>query len=568
MPVVCPERKRLDFKKQEGQKSRKQRPSSPSPVKSPDADEGEEESRHASPQDSKEEKGKPARKEKKAIAVDEDDSEVEVAQTKRTRNGNRSSKRKRRAVSESEFNQSQESDAEVVTRPRRKLRRGAASKPTIVLDDDEDEEKEDGLEKSQKEEEKEEDEDEDDDEPLVTPARRRRRNIVSEDPQTPRRGSDQDKIDIEEDLEDLQDSVVKETRTRGRLANSARAQRQQHLEMLRRRRAGDRSEDIPESESEPEESSEEAEDEDEEAASDENQSPTNYQTRLNFQPENSDVESAIASNEDLDRYDDDFVLEDEENDTLGVPTGLEDMPFEFTRHAYKQTKEYFRDTVEWMVFNQLNPAFPRSAAMYQAAFSKVEVEVKGWTGSQVMSTVWSLDFYRALMARPHIEITSYPISDNHPCDACNRSKHPASFDIKLYGKAYSMDTLEALEEEEEDDDDENTREKDRNGNVLPFEDTRFYLGRNCKARAEMAHPAIHWRYQLNEWVVDYLNRMGYLSDEKILERSHWSQKRRAQYAVETVAMMDQTDEVKKMWRDFKLHLEAARESGNERFDKF
>lgn len=76
----------------------------------------------------------------------------------------------------------------------------------------------------------------------------------------------------------------------------------------------------------------------------------------------------------------------------------------------------------------------------------------------------------------------------------------------------------------------------------------------------MAHPAIHWRYQLNEWVVDYLDRKGYLSDEKILERSHWSQKRKARYAVETVAMMDQMDEIKKMWRDFKLHLEAARES--------
>ena len=76
----------------------------------------------------------------------------------------------------------------------------------------------------------------------------------------------------------------------------------------------------------------------------------------------------------------------------------------------------------------------------------------------------------------------------------------------------------------------------------------------------MAHPAIHWRYQLNEWVVDYLNRMGHLSDENILERSHWSQRRRARYAAESVAMMDQTDEIKKMWRDVKLHLEAARES--------
>lgn len=205
MPVVRPERTRLDFKKQEGQKGWKQRPSSPSPVESSDTDGEEEESRPAPPQDSKKKKGKPARKQKKAIAVDEDDSELEVAPSKRTRNGNRTSKRKRPAVSESEPSQSEEkSDAdEIVTRPRRKLRRGAASKPTIVLDDDEDEEKEDEPDlKSQKEKK----EDEDEDEPLMTPARRRRRNVVSEDPQTPRRGSDQDNLDIEEDLEDLQDS--------------------------------------------------------------------------------------------------------------------------------------------------------------------------------------------------------------------------------------------------------------------------------------------------------------------------------------------------------------------------
>lgn len=211
MPIVRSERKRLDFKKEEGQKSRKQRPSSPLPMKSLNADEEDEESRPASPQDTKKKRVKPVWKEKKTIAVDEDD-ELEVAQTKRARNGNQSLKRKRPAVSESGSNKSeQESDAdEIVTRPRRKLRRGAASKPNIIHDDDEDEKKDEPESKNQKEEEEEkeeeEHEDEDEDEPLVTPARRRRRNIVSEDPQTPRRGSGQDKIDLEEDLEDLQDS--------------------------------------------------------------------------------------------------------------------------------------------------------------------------------------------------------------------------------------------------------------------------------------------------------------------------------------------------------------------------
>lgn len=76
----------------------------------------------------------------------------------------------------------------------------------------------------------------------------------------------------------------------------------------------------------------------------------------------------------------------------------------------------------------------------------------------------------------------------------------------------------------------------------------------------MAHTLIHWRFHLNEWVTDYLDRMGYLSDEQILERNHWSQKRKGRYAAEVVAMMVETGEVKKLWRDFRINLKAARES--------
>lgn len=273
----------------------------------------------------------------------------------------------------------------------------------------------------------------------------------------------------------LTKQVVKNTRTRGRLANSARSKRQQHLETLRRRRAGDKAEDSRRSEAESESEDPEAASE---AASDEDllQGPATatLQSRLIGEQDNSDVESAPASNEDLDRYDEDFVDEDE-NDTLGVPTGLEDIPIEFTRHAYKQTKEYFRDAVEWMVQNQLNPEFPRSAPLYQVAFAKVEDQVKGRTGSQLISSVWNAPFYRALMARPHIEVTLFPLTFDHPCDACNRSKHPASFDVKLYGKAYSLDTLEALDEDENGEEDR--EETDRDGNILPDENNRFFLGR-------------------------------------------------------------------------------------------
>ncbi|RAH76489.1 hypothetical protein BO86DRAFT_325611 [Aspergillus japonicus CBS 114.51] len=430
---------------------------------------------------------------------------------------------------------------EIVSRPRRKLRRGTVSQPVEEVDDDDDD-------------------DDDDDLPTT--------------PRTPRRARDQDDLDIEEDLQALQDSVVRETRTRGRLANSARAQRQQHLEALRRRRAGKPESDEEESQVDAGESGEEDEREAEEneSAAEREQAAAAIKHRSLSRNDDSDVESSIAGNDDLDRYEDDFVLQDED-DLLGAPGGLEEMPFEFTRHAYKQLKDYFQDAVEWMVHNQLNPAFPRSSPVYELAFSKLEDEVKGRTGSQLVSSVWTAEFRRALLARPHMEVTSYPTFDNHPCDACKRSGHPASFDIKLYGQAYALDTLEPLEDENSDDDDDeeeeeeqsdnepsDSRERDRDGNILPDENTRFYLGRHCKTKANLAHTLTHWRFRLNEWVTDHLRLKGYLSDTRILERSHWSHRKQTKYAIKAVEKMVQEGEVKKLWRDFHIDLRTARET--------
>lgn len=282
-------------------------------------------------------------------------------------------------------------------------------------------------------------------------------------------------------------AVVKNTRTRGRLANSAKAQRQRHLETLRRRRAGHKEDDIEESASQEEDEESEQEDDQSDSEASSETSDTK-KPRLRITHEDSDVESAIASNDDLDRYEDDFVLDDED-DKLGVPTGHEDMPLEFSRHAYKQLKDYFQDAVEWMVHNKLNPAFPRSDPLYKVAFDKLESEVKGRTGSTLVSSVWNAEFRYALLARPYIEITSYPTSENHPCDACKRSGHPASSDIKLYGKAYSLETLEALTDQDSSDEERSSQqedkeeeeddgvERDREGHILLDENNRFYLGR-------------------------------------------------------------------------------------------
>jgi hypothetical protein len=164
------------------------------------------------------------------------------------------------------------------------------------------------------------------------------------------------------------------------------------------------------------------------------------------------------------------------------------------------------------------------------------------------------------MARPLIEVTAVPIRDDSYCDACNRSNHPASFDIKLYGKAYSRETLEPLSDDDSDSQQfQDGREWDNNSDIFSDEETRFLLGRHCKAKATLAHTLTHWRFHLNEWVIGYLEYRGILTDSKIIERSRWRQKRQEKYADEIVGMMIENGEVAKLWRDFRLNLKQARE---------
>lgn len=233
---------------------------------------------------------------------------------------------------------------------------------------------------------------------------------------------------------------------------------QEGLERLRRRRAGQK----------------ELSDEDEVSSSGQPDAA---------EDDDSDEDLGTPADEDLDQYEEDFV-EEEEDAELGVPHA--EMPFEFTRHAYKDLRECFRDVVEWMVHNKLNPAFARDDPMYGFAFRKLEDEVRGRVGSQFVSSTWNAKFTRTLQARPYMDITGHPTAENNTCDACNRSKHPASAEIRLQGKPYSLETLEPLtdsdesdeESEEETCDSEERGDRDSDGHLLYDENTRFLLGRS------------------------------------------------------------------------------------------
>lgn len=271
--------------------------------------------------------------------------------------------------------------------------------------------------------------------------------------------------------------VVREKRTRGSAINSARTNRQKHLEMLRRRRAGEK--EVPKDEDEDEE---EEDDEPSRHASTAGINWDDYSRRRDGS--DSDVPSIIEAHEDLDADDSSFVEDDGE---LGVPGDVTvSVPFEFSRHRTKTTRDCFRDVVEWMVHTKLNPGFNRNDDLYQFAFIKVKDEVVGRAASQLISTVWNADFVNTLRARPHLEVTGHPLDDDHKCDACNRSKHPASSDLKFTGKPYSEETLEPLYESDSEgdsdsndtcDEDEDGPDRDREGHILPSEDKHYYLGR-------------------------------------------------------------------------------------------
>lgn len=256
------------------------------------------------------------------------------------------------------------------------------------------------------------------------------------------------------------------------MASSAKAKRQKHLEVLRRRRAGQKAPSTAEESKVDSESSPPVDD----VGDDDDQvtGPLGGE-------DDSDADSFVASEGDLG----DFVLEDED-DALGVPTELDEMPLQFTRHGYKKPKEYFQDVVEWMVHNKINPAFPRTDPLYQTAFMKLDDEVKGRTSSQLVSAAWNRRFHRALHARPQIEVTPISASEGHPCDACSRSGHPATSELKLYGKPYSLETLDPLSEDSEDEEpdaESEPGERDRDGNLLPDENTRWLLGRSVAVDA-------------------------------------------------------------------------------------
>lgn len=264
-----------------------------------------------------------------------------------------------------------------------------------------------------------------------------------------------------------------------------RSEREKQLEVLRRKRAGEDTNLTSSSESEDEHG-------------------LDLQVLENFDDDESEPEEpakkpkkskAKAKNSTTDNIEDedDFIVEDEEEEGfLGVPVQL---PYEFSHSSHKRMKEHFKDAIEWMVHNKINPAFDRDMPVYTQAFNKLGDECDGLAKSKFASTQWTEDFTKALRARPIFKADyTFRGGEGHvagnpdipKCDACNHKNHTPKAMIYFGGCPYNKDTFEPIEHGSSSDSDDADSELDESddsqssvyteGPTIPAEKRRWSAG--------------------------------------------------------------------------------------------
>lgn len=381
-------------------------------------------------------------------------------------------------------------------------------------------------------------------------------------PRTSRRRTREEQDELDEDLRDLRDSEEEEDdatmpRTRGGPVTTQRDQARQHLELLRRRRAGEKVRRVEDSGEETGEA---------EGIAIDHITYPNY----DFVSEGSVHSSVDTEQESIQEHmegeEDDFVIDDSTG-RLGRPHP--DMPLQFTSFASAKPRELFPHIVEWLVKNKIAPAFSRDDELYSLAFARVDDQVKAQAGSRLISSAWGTNFKRAILARPTMKMVALPGEDEdnlRTCDACNRSGHPARYEFVFSGEPYINGTLEPVDGSDDEDAFEDNLSRDENGHLLPSQTQRFYLGRFCAANAEMGHKLTHWKHHLNESLLSYLEEQGVISADAIVARERTNKKKREKEAENIVDSMEATGVISELWADFENDLNDAR-LGMEDFEK-
>ncbi|KAK5627626.1 hypothetical protein RRF57_003341 [Xylaria bambusicola] len=349
-----------------------------------------------------------------------------------------------------------------------------------------------------------------------------------------------------------------------------RSEKQKKMELLRRRRAGEKIDQLTSSES--------SSGEDDKRGIYDSDSEGNFEALKEFddeeegvevqeQPSKNDKKQKRKREKSTDRNNSESDLEDFVTDDDDAPLGAPvDIPLEFTSHAHKPLKDQFPFVIEWLVHNRINPAFDRKDPIYVNAWRKLDDEVSGLANSKFTSAAWKQDFNRALKSRPRLE--TFPLAQigaglYDTCEACGRSGHPSTFRVIFSGSPYYKDTLAEIESDSDDDDDDDDDDRDaasvdERGMEIPPATKEWSVGSVCCSNAETAHSLLHWKHALKEWVEERLDDEGWMTPQKLSEREKMKAKKRRALANQIVDNWQERRVVAALYGDFKNTIENAR----------
>lgn len=372
-----------------------------------------------------------------------------------------------------------------------------------------------------------------------------------------------------------------------------RTEKEKQMELLKRRRAGEKNPELTESETEEDSDANvhlsDFEDEEEEEEEEQLPKPKPKRTHNKSKPR--------RNSDSLDDEESDWVVDDEE---IGVPTAI---PLEFTSGYNKPLREHFTDAVECYIHKKLNPGFTGKQDVFDRAFNKLDDKPMGLKNSKYGSSQWVPDFVKALDARPEYAEVRIAASDAEArCEACNMGGHIPTFRIVFTGKPYNKTTLEEVQQREDEsqapsdsEDDSETGSVDGQGRRLPPQDREWLVGkyvhhkyvfffisqkaiivrlvscppsyfyswirltfiyRVCRNNAYKTHLLSHWRYHLYEWIIDNLEAEGELKAKKLVQREKMKPWKRQRYVEKVVARWEDDKKIENLYRDYKNSVEA------------
>ncbi|KAL6709140.1 hypothetical protein ACN47E_001956 [Coniothyrium glycines] len=554
-----------------------------------------------------------SRKRRRVASEDESEEEEEeeptltVVSRKRQRRSDpkptSSSPQKHMKHKRSKKQSTPEDDEPLTPPPVRSVRRRTIRRsPSVIEDDDDDDEEEELItpRRSKPGRRKSVSNDDDDEELHIVPRARRRiarrKALPSAEEDTEEEAADKDdhsedgeeQDELKEDLAFLRSSPLPD---RGRLRSTQdkpKSKRQEALEALKRRRAGTNE---PSSSATPGRKRHIVEDSDSDSGSELEvikEEPDSDVQVLEDDDEDSLTEEDRDANA-LDMFqedkDDEGFIDDDEGLLGGPSADLDELRLNINLSKAKP-RDLFKHAVEWMVMKKIHPGFDSNKIIYTITFRKLDDEVKGLAGSKFTSSTWARGFTQALKARPDytgLEVTKGVMGgDLAPhCAACNRSGHTASWEVMLSGAPYNSATLEPLDQDSDSDSDSDSSSSsslsadaetrlngekptyNEAGERIPPESHRFMLGSTCQANAQVSHTLHHWRYHLYSWVKTYLRDQGLLTAEKLVWRENRSHRKREKEAQRIVDTMEETGEVRKLYRSYKDQVTFAMEVSNE-----